>query len=52
MPSLLQRGMPLLGDLVATKGRTLPQDLLAGTITAILLIPQALAYAPLAGLPP
>lgn len=52
MRSLAQRWMPLLGDLLATRGRTLPQDLLAGTITAILLIPQALAYALLAGLPP
>ena len=30
----------------------LGDDALAGTITAILLIPQALAYAMLAGLPP
>lgn len=52
MSKALQRWLPLLGDLVRTRGRTLPQDVLAGTITAILLIPQALAYALLAGLPP
>lgn len=52
MSQLLQRWLPLLNDLAQSRGRTLPQDLLAGTITAILLIPQALAYALLAGLPP
>jgi sulfate permease, SulP family len=52
MRLLSQRWLPLLEDLLRTKGQTLPQDLLAGTITAILLIPQALAYALLAGLPP
>lgn len=52
MRSLAQRWMPLLGDLLKLRGRNLPQDALAGTITAILLIPQALAYALLAGLPP
>jgi sulfate permease, SulP family len=45
------RPLPLLADLRAlTPGRAL-QDGVAGTITAILLIPQALAYALLAGLP-
>ena len=34
------------------KRHDLTDDALAGTITAILLIPQALAYAMLAGLPP
>ncbi|MGH8597239.1 MAG: SulP family inorganic anion transporter, partial [Gammaproteobacteria bacterium] len=48
----LRRAVPLLDDLANTRGRTLPQDILAGTITATLLIPQALAYALLAGLPP
>lgn len=52
MSHLLQRSLPLLGDLLRSHGQTLPQDVLAGTITAILLIPQALAYALLAGLPP
>lgn len=49
---MLQRQLPLIADLLRTRGQTLPQDVLAGTITAILLIPQALAYALLAGLPP
>lgn len=48
----LQRWLPLLGGLARAPRQTLPQDVLAGTITAILLIPQALAYALLAGLPP
>ncbi len=43
---------PLLADLRRSSGRALAQDGVAGTITAILLIPQALAYALLAGLPP
>lgn len=43
---------PLVRDLVGTRGATLGQDAIAGTITAILLIPQALAYGVLAGLPP
>ncbi|MGQ0622638.1 MAG: SulP family inorganic anion transporter [Panacagrimonas sp.] len=51
MPAFLRRVVPLIGDLARTRGQTLPHDLLAGTITAILLIPQALAYATLAGLP-
>ncbi|MGQ0502930.1 MAG: SulP family inorganic anion transporter [Panacagrimonas sp.] len=52
MWQVVRRWLPLLGDLARTRGQTLPQDVLAGTITAILLIPQALAYALLAGLPP
>jgi len=43
---------PLLADLRRGSARDLAQDGLAGTVTAILLIPQALAYALLAGLPP
>ena len=45
------RCLPLLSDLRAGNAAGRGQDLLAGTITAILLIPQALAYALLAGLP-
>lgn len=45
--------MTLLPDWLLTyQRRDLGDDALAGTITAILLIPQALAYALLAGLPP
>lgn len=47
----MRRASPLFGDLLRTRGASLGQDGLAGTITAILLIPQALAYALLAGLP-
>lgn len=43
---------PLLADLRRASSGELAQDGIAGTITAILLIPQALAYALLAGLPP
>lgn len=50
--STLARWLPLLGDLRAAKASALATDGLAGTITAALLIPQALAYALLAGLPP
>lgn len=47
-----RRALPLCADLRTLDRHDLIQDLLAGTITAILLIPQALAYALLAGLPP
>ncbi|ATF18076.1 SulP family inorganic anion transporter [Phaeobacter gallaeciensis] len=52
MPSLLTRYVPLL-----TWGReydrlTLTNDLIAAVIVTIMLIPQSLAYALLAGLPP
>ncbi|MFA5940348.1 MAG: sulfate permease [Sinimarinibacterium sp.] len=44
--------LPLLADLRGGSAGQLVQDGLAGTITAILLVPQALAYALLAGVPP
>lgn len=47
-----RQALPLCADLRTLDRHGLIQDLLAGTITAILLIPQALAYALLAGLPP
>jgi SulP family sulfate permease len=46
------RFFPLIGDIRRADKTVLSQDVLAGTITAILLIPQALAYSLLAGLPP
>ncbi len=46
------RFFPLFDDIRQTDRAGFSQDLLAGTITAILLIPQALAYSLLAGLPP
>lgn len=51
-PPVYQRYLPLLADLTSIDKQGFGQDLLAGTITAILLVPQALAYALLAGLPP
>ncbi|HEX4881921.1 MAG TPA: sulfate permease [Porticoccaceae bacterium] len=45
------RLLPLCMELRHYDRQALVPDLLAGTITAILLIPQALAYALLAGLP-
>lgn len=43
--------LPLLADLRRSNPEQLGADLLAGTLTAVLLVPQALAYALLAGLP-
>ena len=43
---------PLFRHLKTTGDGAWPDDLLAGVITAILLIPQGMAYAQLAGLPP
>lgn len=51
-PPAHARYLPLLADLRGLNRRRFGDDLLAGTITAVLLIPQALAYAILAGLPP
>lgn len=45
------RLLPLCMELRRYDRQALAPDLMAGTITAILLIPQALAYALLAGLP-
>jgi len=50
-PRRCPRLVPLCAELRRYDRASLLQDLLAGTITAILLIPQALAYALLAGLP-
>lgn len=44
--------LTLLDDLRALDRGRAGGDVLAGTITAVLLVPQALAYALLAGLPP
>ena len=46
------RRLPLLEQLRAAGPGAWPRDILAGAITAILLVPQAMAYAQLAGLPP
>ncbi|WP_341938738.1 SulP family inorganic anion transporter [Marinimicrobium sp. C2-29] len=48
----LKRFVPALSWLASYDRRTLPADVLAGFITAVLLVPQGMAYATLAGLPP
>ncbi len=48
----LKRYVPAAEWLLHYRREDLPGDLIAGTITAILLIPQAMAYSLLAGLPP
>jgi len=47
-----ERAVPALGWLRRYDRAALPADLIAGAITAIMLVPQAMAYAQLAGLPP
>lgn len=44
--------LPLLASLRAPDAGSRREDLIAGLVTAILLVPQAMAYAQLAGLPP
>ncbi len=48
----LTRFLPIIGWLKAYRRQDLSDDLFAGIITAILLVPQGIAYAILAGLPP
>ncbi|MEZ4717597.1 MAG: solute carrier family 26 protein [Caldilineaceae bacterium] len=48
----LQRYLPFLDWLVHYRRSDLPGDLMAGLIVAIMLVPQGMAYAMLAGLPP
>ncbi len=48
----LSRLLPILGWAKTYNSNTFGGDLSAGIITAILLIPQAMAYSALAGLPP
>jgi len=43
---------PIIGWLQSYRREEFPDDLFAGIITAILLVPQGIAYAILAGLPP
>ncbi len=52
MRSALHRIVPLLGWARSYSRTDLEGDLLAGTVTAILLVPQAMAFSLLAGLPP
>lgn len=49
---VLERFIPAVGWLRRYQRADLPGDLAAGLIVAVVLIPQAMAYAQLAGLPP
>jgi len=49
---LLARAVPAVGWLRAYRRADLPGDLTAGVTVAVMLVPQATAYAMLAGLPP
>lgn len=51
-PSGLGRYLPFTRWLGRYNRADLPSDLVAGIVTAIMLIPQSMAYAQLAGLPP
>lgn len=44
--------LPILGWLANYRRADLAGDMMAGTITAIMIVPQAMAYALLAGMPP
>lgn len=48
----LARRLPILAWLPGYRRADLPGDLMAGVIVAIVLVPQGMAYAMLAGLPP
>lgn len=52
MPALLRRLFPFLAWLPAVGRDTLRADLFAGITVALVLVPQSMAYAQLAGLPP
>jgi SulP family sulfate permease len=51
-PTLLARYLPILQWGRTYNGSVLTNDLVAAVIVTIMLIPQSLAYALLAGLPP
>lgn len=50
--AILYRYLPFLHWLRHYRREHLPSDVVAGIVTAIMLIPQSMAYAQLAGLPP
>ena len=52
VPSWLAKASPLIGRLPNLSREMLLADLIGGCIVAIMLVPQAMAYAMLAGLPP
>jgi len=51
IPPLLQRALPFL-RWFPYSGRLLRADFIAGLTVALVLVPQSMAYAMLAGLPP
>ncbi len=51
-PPLIERVLPIVGWLRRYDRADLPGDLVAGLVTAVMLVPQGMAYALLAGLPP
>ncbi|MGQ9480803.1 MAG: SulP family inorganic anion transporter [Chloroflexus sp.] len=50
--AMIYRYLPFLNWLRHYRREHLPSDMVAGIVTAIMLIPQSMAYAQLAGLPP
>ena len=52
IPGLLRRYLPILTWGASYTRRTLVNDLIVAGIVTVMLIPQSLAYALLAGLPP
>ena len=48
----LQRLLPFMGTLRAYNGHKFRRDLIAGLTTALFTVPQAMAYALIAGFPP
>jgi MFS superfamily sulfate permease-like transporter len=51
MATSRQRSLPLLDWLVGYQKEWLPYDVIAGLVTAAVVIPKAMAYATIAGLP-
>lgn len=51
-PGLLRRHLPILDWGARYNGKTFTNDLVVAAIVTVMLIPQSLAYAQLAGLPP
>jgi SulP family sulfate permease len=49
---MIERVLPIVGWLRRYDRGDLPADLMAGLVTAVMLVPQGMAYAMLAGLPP
>ncbi len=52
LPATLAHALPATRWIAGYRRRDLSPDLIAGATTAVMLIPQAMAYAMLAGLPP